>query len=296
MIPCPLTRRMSAPSDNLSSTWFGSTPITTSGTSHAATTAGSRRRWLRFIATSPSPISRSGSTSARIDATVLVQAAPTVAETEFLLAVAAASQGIVQGVVGWVDLAAPAAIATLEHLVRNRSLRGVRPMLQDIADPDWILRPDVTAALSALPALGLRFDALVTPRELPALLRMLDRLPELAVVVDHAAKPPIAASRREPWARSDFGGGYASQRSLQTVRSRDGSRPRVVGRHAPAVGRTPSRVLRPASPHLGQRLARCESCGRLRALARGYRSAACAAARGRSRGDHGGQRCTVLRP
>jgi len=137
---------------------------------------------------------------ARIDATVLVQAAPTVAETEFLLAVAAASQGIVQGVVGWVDLAAPAAIATLEHLVRNRSLRGVRPMLQDIADSDWILRPDVTAALSALPALGLRFDALVTPRELPALLRMLDRLPELAVVVDHAAKPPIAASRREPWA------------------------------------------------------------------------------------------------
>lgn len=137
---------------------------------------------------------------AGIDATVLVQAAPTVAETEFLLAAAASSKGIVQGVVGWVDLAAPAATATLERLARDRTLRGVRPMLQELADPDWILGPNVIAALSALPALGLRFDALVTSRELPALLRMLDRLPELPVVIDHGAKPPIAANRREPWA------------------------------------------------------------------------------------------------
>lgn len=138
---------------------------------------------------------------AGIDATMLVQAAPTVAETEFLLAVGAASNGIVQGVVGWVDFAAPAAITTLERLARDPLLRSVRPMLQDLADPEWILRPNVIATLSALPALGLCFDALVTPRELPALLRMLDRLPELAVVVDHGAKPPIRAGPREPWAQ-----------------------------------------------------------------------------------------------
>ena len=137
---------------------------------------------------------------AGIEATVLVQAASTVAETEFLLAEASASEGIVQGVVGWVDLESSDAIRTLERLARNRMLRGVRPMLQDLADPDWIVRPNVLDALSSLPALGLRFDALVTPRELPALLRMLDREPDVAVVVDHGAKPPIAAGRREPWA------------------------------------------------------------------------------------------------
>jgi len=137
---------------------------------------------------------------AGIGATVLVQAAPTVAETEFLLDKAARSGGVVQGVVGWVDLASPNAIPTLERLARDRTLRGVRPMLQDLADPDWIARPDVRRTLSSLPTLGLRFDALVTPRELPALLRMLDQQPELAVVVDHGAKPPIAAGRREPWA------------------------------------------------------------------------------------------------
>jgi L-fuconolactonase len=72
-------------------------------------------------------------------------------------------------------------------------------MLQDIADPDWILRADVQPALAALPSLRLRFDALVKPAQLPALLAMLDRHPDLAVVIDHGAKPEIAARRFEPW-------------------------------------------------------------------------------------------------
>src|SRR5262245_18713225 len=79
---------------------------------------------------------------AGIEATVLVQAAPTVAETEFLLGAAAASNGVVRGVVGWVDLASPNAIPTLERLACDRTLRGVRPMLQDLGDPEWIVRPE----------------------------------------------------------------------------------------------------------------------------------------------------------
>jgi L-fuconolactonase len=135
-----------------------------------------------------------------IDATVLVQAAPTMAETEFLLGVAEASGGLVRGVVGWVDLAATNAVAELERLARHPLLKSIRPMLQDIPDPDWILRSDVDAALRELPRLGLRFDALVKPPQLPALLSMIERNPDLAVVVDHGAKPPIAASGWQPWA------------------------------------------------------------------------------------------------
>jgi L-fuconolactonase len=136
----------------------------------------------------------------RIDATVLVQAAPTVAETEYLLSVARNSRGVVRGVVGWVDLAATSAIATLERLACDPLLKSIRPMLHDLPEAEWILRPAVTAALRALPALGLRFDALVRPRELPAVLQLLDRMPELAVVIDHGAKPDIAARAWEPWA------------------------------------------------------------------------------------------------
>ena len=134
-----------------------------------------------------------------VGATVLVQAAPTVAETEFLLGVAQASGGLVRGVVGWVDLAATNAVAELERLARDPLLKSIRPMLQDIPDPDWILRSDVDAALRELPRLGLRFDALVKPPQLPALVSMIERHPDLAVVVDHGAKPPIATSGWQPW-------------------------------------------------------------------------------------------------
>ena len=140
--------------------------------------------------------------AAGVTTTVLVQAAPTLEETRFLLKVAQDSKGLVKGVVGWVDLADVGAIPTLTRLARNPLLKSIRPMLQDLPDPSWILRADVGRALSALPRLGLRLDALVTPAQLPALLHMLDRHPDLAVVIDHGAKPDIANGMWEPWAGS----------------------------------------------------------------------------------------------
>jgi len=138
--------------------------------------------------------------SEQIEATVLVQAAPTVAETHFLLEVARESGGLVGGVVGWADLARADAVATLEGLARDPLLKSIRPMLQDLPDPDWIARAEVQPALDALPQLGLRFDALVKPRELKALLRTLERHPDLDVVIDHCAKPDIAGGGWQPWA------------------------------------------------------------------------------------------------
>ena len=135
-----------------------------------------------------------------IGATVLVQAAPTRAETRFLLDVARGSGGLVRGVVGWADLADDDAIATLTALSQEPLLKSVRPMLQDLVDPDWIARSDVQRALGTLAELGLRFDALVKPRHLRSLLRALERHPDLDVVVDHGAKPDIAAGAWQPWA------------------------------------------------------------------------------------------------
>ena len=136
----------------------------------------------------------------RIGTTVLVQAAPTVAETEFLLEVAHGSGGLVRGVVGWVDLAAPAGASTLERLARDPLLKSIRPMLQDIGDPEWILRRDVDAQLGVIEQLGLRFDALVKPPQLPALMQMVERHPNLPVVIDHGGKPAIGDRDWEPWA------------------------------------------------------------------------------------------------
>ncbi len=135
-----------------------------------------------------------------ITATVLVQAAPTEAETGFMLATARDSGGLVRGVVGWTDLAAPSAPERVAAMAREPLLKGLRPMLQDIADTEWILRPEVQPALSAMAHAGLRLDLLVQPRHLPLLPELARRHPNLAAVIDHAAKPGIANAVLHPWA------------------------------------------------------------------------------------------------
>ncbi|MDJ1157491.1 amidohydrolase family protein [Chelatococcus sp. SYSU_G07232] len=134
--------------------------------------------------------------------TILVQAAPTVAETRFLLDEAARTR-FVAGVVGWADFAAPDAADVIAGLAADPLLVGLRPMVQDIADDDWLLRPDLAPALDACVAHGLVFDALVLPRHLPRLLVFLARHPELTVVLDHGAKPTIRDGRLDPW-RADM--------------------------------------------------------------------------------------------
>jgi L-fuconolactonase len=136
---------------------------------------------------------------AGIERTVLVQAAPTVAETEYLLGLAAETP-FVAGVVGWTDLEAPDAAARIEAMAANCKLLGLRPMLQDLEDDAWILRPSIAAALEAMQASGLRLDALVTPRHLPHLARLLAARPGLKVVIDHGAKPDIAKGALDDWA------------------------------------------------------------------------------------------------
>lgn len=130
---------------------------------------------------------------------VLVQAAPTEAETQFLLAQAEANPAVL-GVVGSVDFLAADAPARIEKLARHPRLKGLRPMLQDIADVEWILQPAVAPALRAMADCGLVFDALVKSAHLPHILTLAGRHPELRMVIDHCAKPDIAAGEWQPWA------------------------------------------------------------------------------------------------
>jgi L-fuconolactonase len=134
-----------------------------------------------------------------VEGTVLVQAAPTVAETRFLLELAGRTP-FVAGVVGWAPLDAPDAADVVTELAGNPRLRGLRPMLHDIPDAEWMLRPALAAGLRALAARDLVFDALVRPPHLPHLRRLLDRHPDLRTVIDHGAKPDIAAGRPASWA------------------------------------------------------------------------------------------------
>jgi L-fuconolactonase len=132
---------------------------------------------------------------------IVVQAAPTEGETRFLLAQARAHGDAVLGVVGWVDLLAADAPSRIAALARAEpKLRGLRPMLQDIADADWILQPALAPALEAMAAQGLVFDALVKPLHLPRITELACRHATLTIVLDHGGKPDIGARQWQPWA------------------------------------------------------------------------------------------------
>lgn len=133
-----------------------------------------------------------------VEKTILVQATPTVEETEFLLDLAEKTD-FVAGVVGWVDLAAPEAKDTIDRLRGNPFFKGVRPMLQDISNTAWVLQPQVLDVLSHVAEAGLTMDALVQPRHLPAIHQLLLEQPDLKVVIDHIAKPDIAAGPADNW-------------------------------------------------------------------------------------------------
>jgi L-fuconolactonase len=136
--------------------------------------------------------------AAEIDGTILVQAAPTEAETAFMLDVAKGSD-LVRGVVGWIDFDADDAATRIDAIVGRELLVGVRPMVQDIADDDWLLRPELAAPLEAMAQYGLVFDALVLPRHLPRLVQVVDRHPDLQFVLDHFGKPNLATGDIAAW-------------------------------------------------------------------------------------------------
>ncbi|WP_312530250.1 amidohydrolase family protein [Paracoccus sp. (in: a-proteobacteria)] len=128
---------------------------------------------------------------------IAVQAAPTTAETDFLLSL---NHPRLAGVVGWVDLSSDCVSGHIADRADNPRFRGIRPMLQDIPQTDWLLTAPRADALATLSRMNLTFDALVTPRHLDVLAQFAAANPDLAIVIDHAAKPRLALGQTdEEW-------------------------------------------------------------------------------------------------
>ncbi len=140
------------------------------------------------------------SAAAGVEATVLVQAAPTAAETDFLLDLAE-DEPLVAGVVGWADFEAVDAAHRIAALAARPKLVGLRPMIQDLADDRWMLSDAIAPAVNAMADEGLAFDALIYPRHVRILREFAARYPALDIVIDHAAKPDIAGGDIDRWAQ-----------------------------------------------------------------------------------------------
>ena len=133
------------------------------------------------------------------------------------------------GVVGWVDFDAPHAVRDVERLSHNPRLKGLRPMIQDIAHPEWMLQPALRPVIEAMQRHGLRFDALLKPPHLAPFRKFLTLYPDLPVVIDHGAKPGIAKGEFDDWAKAmreiaqAIGASIASFRAWRRKQSPTGS-------------------------------------------------------------------------
>ncbi len=136
--------------------------------------------------------------AAGIGGTVAVQARQTIEETKWLLSLAAENP-LIRGVVGWAPLISEGAEESIERLAANPLLKGLRHVLHDEPDDNYMLRPDFLRGVGLLERHKLVYDILIFERHLPQTLEFVDRFPGLTFVVDHVAKPRIREGVMEPW-------------------------------------------------------------------------------------------------
>ncbi|GAA4490362.1 amidohydrolase family protein [Actinoallomurus oryzae] len=162
--------------------------------------------------------------AAGVDRVVLVQAADTYADTDAMLAQADAHDDVIAAVVGWVPLNRPdEAAGALERYAAHPKFAGVRHLIHDESDPDWVVQDAVIEGLGLLAEAGLPFDVVaVLPRHLEHVPVLAERVPGLRMVIDHLAKPPIREKGWEPWASllaraAECPGVYAKVSGLNTA-------------------------------------------------------------------------------
>jgi L-fuconolactonase len=131
--------------------------------------------------------------------TVVVQASNSVAESRWLLDLAHANS-FIAGVVGWVDLTSPD--AQLDELCVDQKFKGVRHLVESEPDDGWLIRPAVLSGLKQLSARGLSYDLLVHTRHLKHIPLIVESCPDLSLVIDHLAKPPIARNEITEWSQA----------------------------------------------------------------------------------------------
>lgn len=132
------------------------------------------------------------------DGSIAVQARQTMEETRWLLQLAE-RHSFIKGVVGWVDLCSQEADMQLENLAFNSKLVGMRHVIQDEPDENFILRPDFMRGIGQLRKYDLAYDILIYARHLPQTAEFVSRFPDQTFILDHIAKPDIKNGVFAPW-------------------------------------------------------------------------------------------------
>ena len=134
-----------------------------------------------------------------ITGTILVQATDNEEETKFMLSLADENDWI-KGVVGWVDMQSNHACKKIQEFSKYSKFVGIRPMIQDIKDDNWMMNAAIKPAVQTLIEKNLTFDALILPKHLSIFKQFITKYPDLKIVIDHCAKPDIKNNIFQPWA------------------------------------------------------------------------------------------------
>lgn len=136
--------------------------------------------------------------SAGLDGCVAVQARQSLEESRWLLQLADQNP-MIKGVVGWVDLRSEEVARQLEPFASHSKFVGVRHVVQDEPDDNFMLRPEFLRGVRRLKEFDLTYDILIFPKQLPAAIALVRQFPEQPFVLDHIAKPLIRDGVLEPW-------------------------------------------------------------------------------------------------
>ena len=186
--------------------------------------------------------------SLHFDGCVAVQARQNLEETRWLLELAD-QYDFIKGVVGWVDLCSDDLRNQLERFAPHPKLVGVRHIVHDEPDDNFMLRPDFRRGISQLRDFELTYDLLLFPQHLKVAVKLVEEFPEQPFVLDHLAKPRIARATLLSLARGSAPTSQAPQRYLQALCHGDGGQmesvaprrlPPLPGHHLRGIWLEPS--------------------------------------------------------
>lgn len=143
-----------------------------------------------------------------IDKTIVVQAIQNESETQFLLEFAKRNEKVA-GVIGWLDLKSDQLEHQLKKYMKDANLKGLRHVIHDEPDVDFMLDDAFVHGLKVLEKHDLIYELLIFPCHLDNTIKLVSQLPKLNFVIDHLAKPDIKNKSIESWSKklktlSDF--------------------------------------------------------------------------------------------
>ena len=156
----------------------------------------------------------------KVCATVLVQASPTISETQYLLELSKHNKKI-KAVVGWVDLSDHNSKKILKYFAKNSVFKGVRPMIQDINDHNWINNQTNADIIQLLSDLDFTMDLLINKKHIKNIIKFIEKWPNIPMVINHFAKPDLDKEDLKIWIKgisnlSNYPNVYAKMSGLLT--------------------------------------------------------------------------------